>query len=113
AYYRLKQEDTDGAFAYSNVIAVSTEQGEAADMQLQAYPNPFNDKLNVVAAAQSKIQALLQLFDMQGRLVHTGRVELQPGITEHTLSLQHVRKGLYILRLTGDGINSTVKVLKN
>ena len=112
AYYRLKQIDLDGKFAYSNVIAVSAK-GIAADMQLQAYPNPFTEDLNVAVTAQKYGRASLQLFDMQGRLVHTGNVDLQPGVNELILPLKFVRKDMYILRLIGTGINGTVKVLKN
>ncbi|GAA4425582.1 T9SS type A sorting domain-containing protein [Pontibacter saemangeumensis] len=112
AYYRLKQVDLSGEFAYSNVIAVSAE-GLASDMQLQAYPNPFQDELNITVTAPNNGSASLKLFDVQGRLVHTGTIELQAGLNEYTLPLRSVRKGMYILRLTGNGINGTIKVLKN
>ncbi|WP_377486367.1 T9SS type A sorting domain-containing protein [Pontibacter toksunensis] len=57
--------------------------------------------------------ASLQLFDMRGRLVHTGNVELQAGLNELALPLKSVRNGMYIFKLTGNDISGTVKVLKN
>ncbi len=111
-YYRLKQLDFDGEFAYSKVIAVSA-LGIAADMQLQVYPNPFANDLNITITAHKNGNASLQLLDMQGKTIHTGNVELHPGLNELTLPLRFVKKGLYILKLSGNGINGTVKVLKN
>lgn len=110
-YYRLKQVDYGGEFAYSKVIAVSAK-GIAAAMQLQVYPNPFDTELHMTVTAQKSGSATLQLVDMQGRAVHSGNVELQPGLNKLTLPLRFLRKGLYILQLNGSGINGTVKVLK-
>src|SRR5690606_10958019 len=49
-YYRLKQVDHDGQFAYSNVIAV-TAKGLARELTTQAYPNPFRDNIKVTLMA--------------------------------------------------------------
>ena len=55
----------------------------------------------------------MQLIDMQGRVVHSGNLELRPGLNELTLPLQFIKNGMYILKLSGDDVNGTVKVLKN
>ena len=110
-YYRLKQVDFDGSFEFSNIIVVSA-RGIATDMQLQVYLNPFSSELNVAVTALKNGRAELQLIDLQGRVVHSSKVELHPGLNELTLPLSHVQNGLYILKLSGNGISGTVKVPK-
>jgi hypothetical protein len=111
SYYRLKQVDFNGEFAYSKVVAVSAK-GISPELQLQVYPNPFVSEINIKVTAQENGSAKLQLVDVQGRVVHTGKVELQSGLNEIAVPLQYLRNGLYILKLQGNGINGTVKVIK-
>ncbi|MHA6249865.1 T9SS type A sorting domain-containing protein [Pontibacter sp. CAU 1760] len=111
AYYRLKQVDTDGKFTYSKVILVYAN-GLAADMRLQAYPNPFNAELNVTVTSPQGSSASLQLLDMQGRAVHSAMVQLETGINEYQLPLGTLRTGVYVLKLNGNGLQGAVKVLK-
>ena len=112
SYYRLKQVDYNGEFAYSKVVAVSA-RGIAAEMQLQVYPNPFNSEINITVTAQKNGSTLMQLIDMQGSVVHSGNLELRPGLNELSLPLQFIKNGMYILKLSGDDVNGAVKVLKN
>lgn len=111
ACYRLKQVDTDGQFTYSKVIVVSAK-GLAADMRLQAYPNPFHAELNVTVTVPQGSSASLQLLDMQGRAVQSALVQLEAGINEFQLPLGTLREGVYVLKLNGDGLQGAVKVLK-
>ncbi|MFT3933609.1 MAG: T9SS type A sorting domain-containing protein [Chitinophagaceae bacterium] len=49
AYYRLKLVDIDGRFGYSKTIGLNISCGNGS---IQVYPNPANDVVNVVIAAQ-------------------------------------------------------------
>ncbi|MCJ8164609.1 T9SS type A sorting domain-containing protein [Pontibacter sp. E15-1] len=111
-YYRLKQVDFSGEHEYSRVIAVGT-QGVAAQLRLQAYPNPFDAALNVTVTALTDSKATLQLFDLQGKAQQTQQVMLQTGVNECTMQLGTLTKGIYLLKLSGNGANGTLKVLKN
>ncbi|MCC9134962.1 T9SS type A sorting domain-containing protein [Pontibacter silvestris] len=110
-YYRLKQIDYDGAYEYSKVIAVSS-QGITHKQQLQVYPNPATTKLNVIITSKVTGPATVQLFDLQGKLVSSKDIELKEGVNELEQSLQSLSTGIYILRLIGENMEETVKVMK-
>jgi hypothetical protein len=93
-YYRLRQIDTDGPAAYSPVRAVTLSQ-TGSGSQLQAYPNPAHQTVNVRISGALPGPPL-QLFDATGRLVRT-LPALAPD-SESTLSLTGLPTGLYILR---------------
>ena len=68
-YYRLRQVDLDGTVAYSPVVALSRSVATAA--ALEAYPNPFADKLTVALPGRFEAQAAsVQLFTLAGRPVY-------------------------------------------
>ncbi|MHC2990233.1 hypothetical protein OB13_00975 [Pontibacter sp. HJ8] len=111
-YYRLKQVDLDGAFAYSKVIAVSAK-GLASELTTQVYPNPFTDIIKVTLTAPQTQQAELFLFDINGKQVLRKTLELEAGANALELSLQQLNSGMYILKIVGSGMESTTKIIKN
>lgn len=44
-YYRLKQVDFDGAYEYSDIIAVEVPLAKQIDVNV--FPNPFSDETNI------------------------------------------------------------------
>jgi hypothetical protein len=111
-YYRLKQVDFDGEFAYSNVIAV-TAKGLANELATQVYPNPFQDRVKVMLTSPNAQQAQMVLYDMNGKRVLSKTLDLDAGINEMELQLQQLGTGMYILKISGDGMDSTTKIIKN
>ncbi|QHJ07818.1 DUF7619 domain-containing protein [Hymenobacter busanensis] len=69
-----------------------------------AYPNPTNDAVTIVADLPKGGSATLQVLDALGRLVQETTVPVAAGTLRHTLNLQTVPSGVYVLRLhTPDG----------
>ncbi|HEU4469645.1 MAG TPA: T9SS type A sorting domain-containing protein [Flavisolibacter sp.] len=71
-YYRLKQEDIDGRFAYSTVRLV---QGEASAMALKAWPIPAPREFWV--SLESSTRDELLIYDALGKAVR--QMALMPG----------------------------------
>lgn len=111
-YYRLKQVDTDGQFAYSNVIAVNAK-GLARELATQAYPNPFQDVIKVTLMAPEAQEAVMTIYDMNGRRVVNKDVQLDAGVNRLELNLEQLQSGMYILKVVGQGIESTTRIMKN
>lgn len=59
-YYRIRQEDLDGSFSYSNTILVPA--GEAV---LRVYPNPASGSFRIAAPREANVT----VFDVFGRSV--------------------------------------------
>ena len=72
------------------------------------YPNPVTTELNVRFPLEVDM-AELYLFDVLGKLVINTIIE--PSV--NTLKIDHLSKGVYILRLNGGGESVTFKLIKN
>ncbi|MCP9234375.1 LamG-like jellyroll fold domain-containing protein [Lewinella sp. JB7] len=104
-FYRLKQLDFDGAFAYSGIaLATLTDQAGA----LQVAPNPVrNGQLAVSIPAAHVADAELRLFSARGELVLTRKLS-QPTTTVETGSLP---RGVYVAVAIMNGDRYTRKVV--
>jgi hypothetical protein len=97
-YYRLKQVDADGASSYSATVSVNFKSGGKT---LSVYPNPANDRLNLVSD-RFDTEGSLEIYDLTGRLVQSGKS------TSNQLDISRLNAGLYQLRLldkTGATVN--------
>jgi len=98
SYYRLKQLDFDGSFAYSEIRAVA---GTPQSTDIQIFPNPAGDCINIRIQAVMK-NAFVQIFDSKGSLVlQTTR---QIG-TDKLIQLTNIRDfadGVYMIHIIGD-----------
>jgi hypothetical protein len=110
-YYRLKQVDLNGEFVYSKVIAV-TANSIINKMTIQVYPNPFLDVLKVTLITPETKAAEFVINDLNGREVLRKTLELEAGVNNLELQLQQLQSGMYFLRILGDGVESTTKIMK-
>lgn len=86
-FYRLKQVDFNGDFAYSPTKTLSLDP--SVSYSVSAWPNPTSNWVNV--EANTAIQ-LLSVYDAQGRLVK--QVEAL-----NKINLENFDKGIYILEI--------------
>ena len=71
---------------------------------LNVYPNPTQDQLYLTFMPNSSI-TLIQLFDLQGKIVLTERRQV------NTLSVSHLKNGVYFLKVIGENGVSSEKVV--
>ena len=93
SYYRLRQVDFDGQFAYSPVVAIQT--GQAAGIRV--FPSPATDVLNIQLETAPEEGAVLEVFDRTGRLVQTSLFPAET--TGSELNTAGLPTGLYQLRI--------------
>ncbi|WP_439879799.1 T9SS type A sorting domain-containing protein [Pontibacter sp. MBLB2868] len=110
-YYRLRQVDYSGESSYSKIISVALGQLPVAGTA-QAYPNPFTSELHAVVTLPGAQEVKLEVVDIRGQAVYSGRQAMLAGFNQVNLPLQALRTGLYFLKLSGPNINTTLKVLK-
>ncbi|MBJ6118590.1 T9SS type A sorting domain-containing protein [Pontibacter sp. BT310] len=112
SYYRLKQVDFDGTYKYSKIISVKNKALLASTI-LEAYPNPFVEKLSVtITVPASETEATLTLYNLQGRRLQTIKTALEKGMNTFELNTQQLASGVYIIRITGNSSDVSAKVLK-
>lgn len=100
----LKRDYFFGAFPQSVVTNTLAE--------LQVYPNPVQDKLNIRLASNTSGMLRAEIFTIQGQLVSSQALALNVGINQHQLEVQHLAKGLYQLRLQTNNGMETIRFVK-
>ncbi|WP_299758249.1 T9SS type A sorting domain-containing protein [uncultured Pontibacter sp.] len=111
-YYRLKQVDFDGEFAYSNIVFIQANGTTSQEQNLAVWPNPFDQQVTAEIFSKTAAEAIVELSDMQGQQVYRGTVQLKPGFNTLELPFKGLSSGMYILRLKGGDINESAKVIK-
>jgi hypothetical protein len=77
---------------------------------MDVFPNPFSSSANVVFETATNENAVLKIFDLQGRLVSEQATQITKGRNVITVSLQ-LAAGMYIFRLESKSRLYTKRVL--
>ncbi|MES2656496.1 MAG: BNR-repeat neuraminidase N-terminal domain-containing protein [Bacteroidota bacterium] len=110
-YYRLKQLDTDGKYAYSNSVKVSTD-GQQTNA-VSVYPNPFINDYTISLSSTITGDALIETIDLQGRLVGKQIAPVMPGTNNiPAAKIDDLTSGVYFVKVTINGETQVLKVMK-
>jgi hypothetical protein len=103
--YRLKIVNTNGAYSYSNVVAV---KGSASVSDFTIFPNPSTGEAKITITDLTE-STQVQLIDMSGRVIKN-----IPVSNNNNIQLSGLQKGLYIVRImnasTGESITKKLTV---
>lgn len=109
-FYRLKMTDLDGSNSYSRIIAVRNSN---ANMDLQLFPNPANDVLQIQIPSNRKEAATLMITDATGKTVLKKSIQLNEGQNSISLPVTQLSKGLYYLAIDNATEKQTHSFIKN
>ncbi|MBK9792123.1 MAG: T9SS type A sorting domain-containing protein [Sphingobacteriales bacterium] len=99
-YYRLKMIDRDGQFKYSEIITIKvTEIAAPSDGIVAIYPNPTNDKVNVVYQSGAAQRVNLDVFNTVGQNMYNNTYEFNTGLNTIVIDAVQYAKGMYIINL--------------
>ncbi|MEZ4959119.1 MAG: T9SS type A sorting domain-containing protein [Saprospiraceae bacterium] len=94
-YYRLRQMDFDGAYAYSGIVVVNLGLATHA---ARFYPNPVVDELYLVLPIESEGTAFhARIYSLDGKRVPT------PTLAGSRLDVSGLQPGVYLLKLEQEG----------
>jgi hypothetical protein len=112
----LDQDQTNDTLCATLTIGqpVAVAPSQAWDAQMEVFPNPFSDLLHLRFLGLGKpTRALLQLYDLQGKLQHQAAAVLVNG---NLISLEFggLAPGMYFLKVTqGNGQTVQQKLIKH
>jgi hypothetical protein len=98
-YYRLESVDKDGSKQYSKIVSCLLPVGNKV---LSIYPNPVKETLFAQVTATKTEKVILQIADMQGKILQQQSTELQVGYNTLNLNTTNLVKGSYILLVKGE-----------
>ena len=112
-YYRLVQIDTDGTRTQSEIIVAKCHGSNLDNMQVEAYPNPFNDELTISLYNFNGQNTSIEIFDMLGKTIATKTIANPGNYYETTLNLDGFPKSAYSVRISANGTTINKLVIKN
>ena len=95
AYYRLKQVDFAGHVSYSDIVLV--EMTEASAAEVEAFPTVAKNEINLRFKGFEAQNGTYNVFDAQGRLVHSEDVDLSNKMAYKSLNTSKFRPGIYTI----------------
>lgn len=103
-YYRLKQLDIDGKFTYSSIAPVKF--AEALQAQVNIFPQPANNELNVSVAGASEFS--IAITNINGQKVF----ESHSDSNILNINLSNFDSGVYTLNIVSNNVATTTKFIK-
>lgn len=109
-YYRLKSNDDNGKYSYSDVLYVKL--GEKHSLLL--YPNPAVDyvTLKLNNTTNEATTNTIEIVDYLGRVVLQKHAIVNSGVNNYTISTAGLQKGNYVMIVKGNAEVSTIKFTK-
>jgi Secretion system C-terminal sorting domain/Fibronectin type III domain len=98
-YYRLKQVDKDGKWAYSQVVLL--KGNKAAQIDITAiYPNPVANTLNLIINAPTTDKVTVTVTDIAGKILLQQIASLAAGDNTMQLNVSKLTAGTYVIKAT-------------
>ncbi|REA62090.1 hypothetical protein DSL64_10570 [Dyadobacter luteus] len=107
-YYRLRQVDTDGSFAYSKIISIDNQQQSAV---VKYFPNPVQSMLNIDVTEGGTGHWKIKIVNMTGRVV-LNDISLRVVNGRINQNLEKLPTGMYQVIISNEITSSTFSVFK-
>lgn len=120
--YRLAFESFDGSstgnlsFNFEDVSTLLGLENISEGVTFGIYPNPSTDKMvNVVYDLKNTVsqENNISVYNIQGQLVHTSKVDSNNGFFNKTLNLSALSSGMYIVQFKSGNNSISKKLILN
>ncbi len=99
-----------GVFSGTFTAATLANEDFSNKKGVSIYPNPSNGRFNInINKYNGKVN--IQVADLNGREVYAAKNEIFN--SEKALDLQMLESGIYVLRISGEDLNYSQKIIKN
>ncbi len=97
-----------------DLIPFAKAQVTRTNLDIALFPNPVISQINIKTYSTTEGNAVLRIFDMQGRLVMRNDYFFTQGINTLSIEVENqLLPGVYAIQLEKDGAYNTIKVIKH
>lgn len=108
-FYRLKQTDFDGQSGYYGPLSVSCISGNDWNLLII---NPVSDALTGTLYAAEESEAVLEIFDLQGRIIHREKINVVNGSNLLQMDITSLVNGFYFIKAYNEKKNILCKFVR-
>lgn len=110
-FYRLKQIDNEGSFAYSKIVTIYVGVPQTFEL-FQNYPNPFNPTTKISFQLPQQSKVVLKVFNTIGEEVaELLNEDKEAGYYEVNFNAKNLASGVYIYVLSSEKFLTSKKML--
>jgi hypothetical protein len=99
--------------ATSNMIVAESNVGvthlSAALSAIGLFPNPNNGSFTIKGSLVADDAVMYDVTNLLGQVVASGNLTVQNNTLDHTISLNNISDGIYLLRLQQNGQNKVFR----
>lgn len=110
-YYRIKQVDFDGGYAFSPVRSVNLTENNRFNVN-EVYPNPFSNKVNVSINSAVATIVNITMNDINGREIKASAHKVIEGLNTVEFNAAELVSGVYFITVKSQGETFTYKIIK-
>ena len=108
----LVQVDYDGTSTVSEMIVAECSNAADGDIDVKAYPNPFAGDLTLRFENFGGRMALVEVYDMLGRMLVSRKVLCSQNDYELVMPLEGLPDGAYNVRVSAEDVVINRQVVK-
>ncbi|MFN3445192.1 MAG: T9SS type A sorting domain-containing protein, partial [Bacteroidia bacterium] len=94
------------------IFALGLNDNIANQINLQAYPIPFNDILQLNMEGKQNESAIIELFNITGQKTLDKKIDLTVGVNQINLNTNAQKSGIYIVKVTTKAGIAWLKTIK-
>jgi hypothetical protein len=98
SYYRLKQVDFDGAYEFSQIIAIRNDPEEVFAIA----PVPVSDELTIFYKSENSAISLLEIFDTKGKVYYSNEIWAGEGNNIFNIDVSALKPGVYFIKISDE-----------
>jgi hypothetical protein len=112
-YYRLRQINTNGAYAFSDIIVLDNTSGVISLTNL--FPNPTSGNIQFDLTSSESGEFTIEIYDIAGKMVMQKKHTQEEGKQTVNLPMSELGRGVYTMKVFGQNshFKSINRIVRN
>lgn len=107
----LSSDMQNGLYILDATLALGIPESNVTVNNIGVYPNPANANLSVSLILKNNAALIFEIFDVTGRKILSEEENINAGNNLKSMNLSHLSIGIYILKITGQDIHYSEKIV--